>query len=263
MTGPAPTAATPLLELAGLTFGYPGRPAVLTGVDFRLHAGERVALAGPNGSGKSTLLRLMVGLHRPRTGVVRAFGSECGGEADFQGVRRRVGLLFQDADDQLFCPTVLEDVAFGPLNLGLSRDTAAARARDTLAALGLADLADRVTHRLSGGEKRLVALATVLAMEPAVLLLDEPTAGLDEATEARLTARLEDLPQAMVVVSHDTRLLARLVTRAVLLHEGRLHEATMHSHPHTHAHLHFHAPGVTGNHGHDAAPHPHPHGPAP
>ncbi|MDZ7750328.1 MAG: ABC transporter ATP-binding protein [Gammaproteobacteria bacterium] len=248
----------PLIALEDVTFRYPDRP-VLAAVDFHIHAGERVAVVGPNGSGKSTLLQLMVGLHRPQAGHITAFGRPCRTEQEFRAMRRRVGLLFQDSDDQLFCPTVEEDVAFGPLNLGLDSATALARAHATLGTLGLDTLAGRVTHRLSGGEKRLVALAAVLAMEPEVLLLDEPTNGLDTATEERLTAHLESLPQAMVFVSHDNRLLARMVTRAVLLHEGRLHAATMHSHPHTHAHLHIHAPGVPADHRHGAPPHSHPH----
>jgi len=254
--GKAP-AGPPLLALEGVTFRYPDRP-VVTAVDFHIHAGERVAVVGPNGSGKSTLLQLMVGLHRPQEGRITAFGRRRESERDFRDLRRRVGLLFQDSDDQLFCPTVEEDVAFGPLNLGLAPAAAVARAHATLASLGLETLAGRVTHRLSGGEKRLVALAAVLAMEPEVLLLDEPTNGLDTATEERLTAHLEALPQAMVFVSHDNRLLARMVTRAMLLHEGRLHAATMHSHPLTHAHLHIHAPGVPTDHRHGDAPHGHP-----
>jgi cobalt/nickel transport system ATP-binding protein len=241
----------PLLALRGVHFGFADRP-VLRGVDFALHAGERVAVTGANGAGKSTLLHLLVGLRQPSAGEVAAFGEVRRAEADFVPVRARVGLVFQDADDQLFCPTVLEDVAFGPLNLGRSPAQARADAEATLGALGLAGFAERVTHRLSGGEKRLVALATVLAMHPDVLLLDEPTNGLDAATEARLLAHLTALPQAMVIVSHDRRLLERLATRAVCLHEGRLAAAMLHRHAHVHAHehLHLHAPGVASDHVH-------------
>jgi len=240
----------PLLELIGVHFGYVGRP-VLRGVDLRLAAGERVALIGPNGAGKTTLLHLLVGLVRPDAGEVRVFGRPRRTEADFREVRARLGLLFQDSDDQLFCPTVLEDVAFGPLNLGRTLAQARADAEQTLDALGLAGLAGRVTHRLSGGEKRLVALATILAMHPAVLLLDEPTNGLDEATEERLLGHLAGLPQAMLIVSHDRRVLERLAGRAVVLAEGRLAEGILHRHPHTHqhAHLHVHAPGEVAGHG--------------
>lgn len=228
-----------LLELRQVAFGYPERE-VLRNVNFNLYAGDRVALIGSNGAGKTTLLQLLVGLQRPSAGQVLAFGEERRSEADFRSVRTRVGLLFQDSDDQLFCPTVLEDVAFGPLNLGLTREAARADAERTLAALGLAGFAERVTYRLSAGEKRLVALATVLAMNPAVLLLDEPTNGLDEATEARLIAHLSGLNQAMILVSHDRRFLERLATRAVRLAAGTLTEAILHRHRHAHRHPHLH-----------------------
>ncbi|MBK1730385.1 energy-coupling factor ABC transporter ATP-binding protein [Thiococcus pfennigii] len=243
--------SAPLLALRGVTCGYPGR-TVLREADLEIAAGERLALVGANGSGKTTLLHLLVGLHPPSAGRVIAFGTDCRDEADFIPVRRRVGLVFQDADDQLFCPTVLEDVAFGPLNLGLSVAEARAVAEETLATLGLAGLAGRVTHRLSGGEKRLVALATVLAMRPEVLLLDEPTTGLDEATERRLVEHLAGLPQAMLFVSHDRALVARLATRVILLGEGRLRPASVHVHPHTHVHAHIHPLEGAAGHGHEA-----------
>jgi cobalt/nickel transport system ATP-binding protein len=214
----------PLFHLRDLVFGYgPGRP-IVCGASLRLDAGERVALAGANGSGKTTLFHLMVGLLRPSAGTVEAFGVVCRDERDFQPVRARAGLLFQDSDDQLFCPTVLEDVAFGPLNLGHSSAGARAIAMETLETLGLSAIAGRVTHRLSGGEKRLVALATVLAMRPEVLLLDEPTNGLDTRAEARITAILEALPQSMVVISHDQAFLRRLATRRLRLVDGRLQD---------------------------------------
>jgi cobalt/nickel transport system ATP-binding protein len=211
----------PLLELRHIQFDYPAR-AVLREVNFQLAAGERVALIGANGAGKTTLLHLLVGLVRPTSGQVLAFGQVRRSEADFHPVRARVGLVFQDADDQLFCPTVLEDVAFGPLNLGQSPAQARAVALETLALLGLAEFAERVTYRLSAGEKRLVALATVLAMQPQVLLLDEPTTGLDAATTQHLIALLAAMEQAMVIVSHDWRCLRQLATRTVRLAEGRL-----------------------------------------
>ncbi len=213
---------TPLLHMAGVRFAYDGSAAVLDGADLALMPGERVALVGDNGSGKTTLLHLMVGLLRPQTGRIFAFGRERRTEADFHEVRGRAGLLFQDPDDQLFCPTVAEDVAFGPLNLGRSRDEVPEIVRATLARLGLAGFENRITHKLSGGEKRLVTLAAVLAMEPEVLLLDEPTTALDDASTHRLLEVLEALPQAMIVVSHDRSFRDRLVTRPVLLKEGRI-----------------------------------------
>lgn len=239
---------TPLIELRQVHFGFADRE-VLRGVDFSLHPGERVALIGANGAGKTTLLHLVVGLRRPSAGKIILFGEERRVEADFIPVRARVGLLFQDSDDQLFCPTVLDDVVFGPLNLGRSPAEARADAEQTLRLLGLDGFAERITHRLSAGEKRLVALATVLAMRPDVLLLDEPTNGLDEGSERRLLEHLDGLDQAMVIVSHDQPLLERLATRAVTLGEGQVAEATLHSHPHTHqhGHLHVHATGLDGD----------------
>lgn len=211
-----------LFRLRDISFAYdPGRP-VLDRASFALAAGERVALAGPNGAGKTTLLHLMIGLLTPQGGTVEAFGTVRKKERDFHEVRARAGLLFQDSDDQLFCPTVAEDVAFGPLNLGKGPAEARAIADETLSLLGLDGFGDRVTHKLSGGQKRLVALATVLAMKPDVLLLDEPTNGLDEATRERLTAILARLNQAMVIISHDRDVLDRLATRTVRLENGRL-----------------------------------------
>lgn len=214
----------PLFRLSGLRFAYdPGHP-VLHAADFQLFPGERVALTGANGSGKTTLFHLMVGLLKPDAGMIEAFGRPRQQEKDFKEVRTRAGILFQDSDDQLFCPTVAEDVAFGPLNLGKSRAETQIIVRDTLEALGLGGFEARITHKLSGGQKRLVALATVLAMHPDVLLLDEPTNALDEATEARLTDILLRLPQAMVIIAHDTSFLARIATRAVHLEQGQLQE---------------------------------------
>jgi len=211
-----------LIRLSGVGFAYEDGKQVLSGLDFELHEGERVALMGPNGSGKTTLLHLVVGLLKPDSGKVEAFGRERRTEADFFEVRQRAGLLFQDPEDQLFCPTVFEDVAFGPLNLGKSREEVGAIVAETLDALGLTGYEHRITYKLSGGEKRLVSLAAVLAMQPEVLLLDEPTSGLDEESEARLLSILKGLPLSMVVVSHDRHFLRQTTTRAVWLRDGRL-----------------------------------------
>lgn len=215
----------PLLELRGVRFNYGDRP-VLAGIDLHLGAGERVALIGPNGSGKSTLLQILMGLQAPAAGEVRAFGRVRRVEADFHEVRTRVGLLFQDSDDQLFCPTVLEDLAFGPLNLGRSPGQARDDAERILDLLGLGGLADRVTHRLSAGEKRLVALGTVLAMDPQVLLLDEPTSALDPATTEKIEVLIRSLADRLtvVMVTHDLAQAARIGDRTALFFDGRLVE---------------------------------------
>lgn len=211
-----------LLRFNDIRFAYDPRRPVLDGCSCSLAQGDRVALCGDNGSGKSTLLKLAVGLLRPAQGSIWAFGRDRTSEADFYEVRCRAGLLFQDADDQLFCPTVAEDVAFGPFNLGKSRDEVQRIVAETLAELGLSGYEERVTHKLSGGEKRLVALAGVLAMRPDVLLLDEPAAGLDEAAVARLADLLNRLPQTMIVAAHDRAFLAAVTRLRWQLQQGRI-----------------------------------------
>jgi cobalt/nickel transport system ATP-binding protein len=211
-----------LIKVTGLTYRYPRRGVVLDAVDFSLLAGERVALTGPNGAGKTTLLHLLVGLKKPKAGEVWAFGETRTEEKQFVEVRARAGFLFQDPDDQLFCPTVLEDVAFGPLNLGKTREQALRIASDTLAALGMAGFEERITHQLSGGEKRMITLASVLAMEPDVLLLDEPSNALDTQARKRLIDTLLELPQAMIIISHDQDFIDQLATREVRLESAKL-----------------------------------------
>ncbi|MCX5572078.1 energy-coupling factor ABC transporter ATP-binding protein [Kaistia nematophila] len=234
------TAPAPLLRLSGIVAGYAAAKPVLDGVDLALYPGERMVLLGANGAGKSTLLHVITGFIPATSGTVEAFGALCRTEADFRAVRVRAGLVFQDADDQLFCPTVIEDVAFGPLNLGQSREEAYETARATLRSLELGHLADRVTHRLSGGEKRLVSIAAVLAMQPEVLLLDEPTVGLDPNAYARLSEIFDALPQAMIIVAHDAHFMARFATCALLLKDGRSHRGQVHQHAHSHSHAHVH-----------------------
>ncbi|NCA68731.1 MAG: ABC transporter ATP-binding protein [Sphingobacteriia bacterium] len=211
-----------LIALHEVRFAYPGQAPVLREASLTLAAGERIALTGANGSGKSTLLHLIVGLLTPQAGTIMAFGAPRRREADFHEVRRRAGLVFQDPDDQLFCPTVAEDIAFGPLNLGKSRAEALDLVDHTLDRLQLRHLRDRVTHQLSGGEKRLVSLATVLAMSPDVLLLDEPSNGLDESTRDRLIRILNALPQALILVSHDAHF-----RRKVTSHQYRMQDGTL------------------------------------
>lgn len=212
----------PLLELSDIHFAYPGFEPVLEGASMRLAAGERLSLIGPNGSGKSTVLKIIMGLLMPERGSVKAFGQACRADADFQNMRRRVGLVFQDADDQLFCPTVAEDVAFGPLNLGKSKSEALAIVDQILSRLELMHLRDRVTHKLSGGEKRLVTLATVLAMEPEVLILDEPTNALDPDNYARLVDILKGLEQSILLVSHDPEFRAAIAPEGYRLESRAL-----------------------------------------
>jgi len=231
-------AGTMVIELEDICFAYPRREPVLKGVSFRLQPREKIGLIGPNGSGKSTLLHIIMGLLQPSSGTVRLFGRQARTEKEFREVRTRIGLLFQNADDQLFSPTVLEDVAFGLLNMGIKPSQAKRDAIKTLEELHLERMADRVTHHLSGGEKKLVALATVLVMKPEILLLDEPTTGLDEATDQRIIEILNGIEAGYVIVSHEYDFLA-LTTRTVYsFRDGKIinnsDSSLLHSHYHSH-----------------------------
>jgi cobalt/nickel transport system ATP-binding protein len=206
-----------LLTCENLHFAYPGRPPLFTSLSLTLAPGERVGLTGPNGSGKSTLFHLLTGFLHPTDGTRHWFNQPAATEKDFVAVRRRVGLLFQNPDDQLFCATVGDEVAFGPFNLGWPRPRVESAVANALDLVGLTGYADRVTYRLSEGEKRLVSLASILSMEPEVLLLDEPTNGLDAAAHTRIATLLPSLPQAMLIASHDLAFLEQVTTRRLAL----------------------------------------------
>jgi len=230
-------ATPPLAAVEDIHFTYPGSAApVLRGASLALRPGRRIGLLGHNGSGKSTLLHLLMGLLRPQAGRVLHRGVPLAREADFGPLRREVGFLFQNSDDQLFCPTVLEDVAFGPLNHGASPAEARGVAEATLERLGFAGFGGRVTHRLSGGEKKMIALAAVLAMQPQALLLDEPTNDLDPRTRDRLIAILAAHSPTHLIISHDWDFLAQTCDSFLSVQDGSVRIAT-HT-PHTHVHTH-------------------------
>lgn len=213
-----------LIKIENLNYAYPRRGKVLKEINLDLYAGDRMLINGDNGAGKTTLLHLIVGLKKTKQGNIIGFGDLCETEKQFTKLRAKVGLLFQDPDDQLFCPTVLEDVMFGPLNLGFSKQIAIEKSLAVLKSLGMQGFESRITHQLSGGEKRMVTLATVLVMEPEVLMLDEPTNALDEKAKLRLLHVLQALPQAMIIVSHDKPFAEQLATRHLYLQEGQLTE---------------------------------------
>ncbi len=210
-----------MIEINDLYFDY-GRRPVLNGLSFCFHKGERVGLIGPNGSGKTTLFHIVMGLLRPAAGELKIFGKSRNKEKDFLEVRRRIGFVFQDPDDQLFSPTVAEDIAFGPLNLGIPREQVMKIVSDTLSMLGLEGFENRITHKLSGGEKRLVSVATVLAMNPDILLLDEPTSGLDEKTVKRLSDILNSLNTSYIIASHDRDFLKQVTGKLYQMNHGQL-----------------------------------------
>jgi cobalt/nickel transport system ATP-binding protein len=269
-----------VFEVDQVHYAYEGNLPAVAGVSFVIHAGERVAILGSNGSGKSTLLKILDGLYYATSGTVRAFGAALSEEAfradefnfDF---RRRVGLVFQDSDVQLFSPSVWDEVAFAPLQLGLSRDEVIARVDAALAALRIEKLRDRAPHRLSGGEKKRVALASVLSLNPDVWLMDEPTAGLDPRSQSWLVDFLIEQGRAgktVVTATHDLNIVESIADRVYVLNEDHqlvaqgtpdevlsnhalliacnlMHEhlhwhqalAEEHSHPHIHRPSHEHA----------------------
>jgi cobalt/nickel transport system permease protein len=210
----------PMIEVQDLAYTYPDGHAALRGVSLSVAPGEKVALVGPNGAGKSTLLLHLNGLLRGE-GRVRVAGLEVD-ERTARRVRARVGLVFQDPDDQLFSPTVLDDVAFGPLHMGLADAEALGRSAWALGQVHMEQAAERLPHHLSLGEKKRVAVATVLAMHPDVLALDEPSAGLDPAARRNLLEVLGRLPQTMLVASHDLAFVRDLCSRAIVLHAGHV-----------------------------------------
>lgn len=214
-----------LLELDGLGHSYAqGEPEALHEVSLRVEAGESVALLGPNGAGKSTLLLHVAGMLGPDPRV--RVGGVALSATTLKEVRARVGMVFQDCDDQLFMPSVFEDVAFGPLNQGQGHDAVEAAVGAALAAVGMSDKAGRPPHHLSGGEKRRVALATVLAMRPALLLLDEPTSNLDARGRRQLSTILREVVAAdgtaLLVATHDLHFVRACCDRCVVLDEGRV-----------------------------------------
>jgi len=209
------------IVVSGLEFTYPDGRVALKGVDLVVGSGERVAVLGPNGAGKTTLALHLNGIHRPEAGSVRV-GDLAVIEENLPEIRRRVGLVFQDSNDQLFMPNVGEDVAFGPANLGLGGSELEQRVEEALSAVGGTELAGRPSHHLSGGERRRAALATVLAMEPDVLVFDEPSSDLDGSGKRELVAALARLTMTQVVITHDLPLALELCPRAVIMNDGRV-----------------------------------------
>lgn len=218
---PPPEGVGASVEVDGLWFGYEPGQSVLRGVDLTVAAGQRLGVLGPSGSGKSTLLLHLNGLLSGRQGEVRIDGRRVERDS-LPHIRQQVGLVFQNPDDQLFCPTVEEDVAFGPLNLGLPRAEAAARTAEALAAVGLTGTGDRPPHHLSFGERKRAALATVLAMNPRVIALDEPFSNLDPAMVRQLMGLVAGLPATVVVVSQAVLPALALCHRVAVLVDGRV-----------------------------------------
>jgi len=213
--------STPALEVTGLEFAYPDGTQVLRGTEFHIHPGERVALLGANGAGKTTLVLHLNGILRPQAGTVTVAGLPLD-QHNLAEIRRRVGIVFQDPDDQLFMPTVYRDVAFGPANFGIGQPELDQRVGTALAAVGMEGVTPRAPHHLSLGERRRVAIATVLACRADILVLDEPSSNLDPAARRELADLLEGLDITLLMVSHDLPYALRLCPRTLILSEGRI-----------------------------------------
>jgi len=220
--------SAPSLDVSGLAFAYPDGHQALFGVDFTIARGERVALLGPNGAGKTTLVLHLNGILTGGAGDVRVAGLPVAKE-NLREIRRRVGIVFQDPDDQLFMPTVRDDVAFGPANLGISGSELDDRVHEALNKVGMAEFVDRAPHHLSYGQRRRVAVATVLAMGPEILVLDEPSSNLDPASRRELADVLRSLDVTVLMVTHDLPYALELCPRSLVLSGGVIaHDAPTH-----------------------------------
>jgi cobalt/nickel transport system ATP-binding protein len=208
--------------IENLVFAYNKQQPVLQGISLSISAGDRVALIGATGSGKSTLLENLIGLKQPESGKI-TINNIAVESINLPQIRRYIGFGFQDPNDQLFMPTILEDITFGPLNYGISSAIATEKAFELLRNFGLQDYANRSAHELSGGQRRLAALAAILAIEPEILVLDEPTNGLDPSWRRQLAQILQKIPvQIILIASHDLRWLGRVTQRALVLSEGKI-----------------------------------------
>jgi cobalt/nickel transport system ATP-binding protein len=208
----------PVLTTRGLGFSYPDTPDVLNDIAIEVMPGERVGLIGPNGAGKTTLFLVICGVLKPAAGEVSLLGEP----VTFGKFNPRAALVFQNPDDQLFCPTVKEDVAFGPQNMGLPKEEVEARVKEALATVGASRFADRPVHHLSEGEKRIVSVASVLAMRPELVMYDEPSANLDIRSRRRLIRLLQSSAETILVASHDLELVLEVCQRVILIDEGKI-----------------------------------------
>ncbi|PIZ16479.1 cobalt ABC transporter ATP-binding protein [Candidatus Desantisbacteria bacterium CG_4_10_14_0_8_um_filter_39_17] len=208
------------IEIRNLSYSYPDGNAVFEGINLKINEGERVGIIGPNGSGKTTLLLHLNGILRGKD-EVKIFGLELN-NGNLHEIRKRVGLVFQDPDDQLFSPTVFDDVAFGPLNMELSKDEVNNRVKEALEEVGMSGFEKRFSHALSAGEKKRIAIATVLSMNPDILAIDEPTSNLDPGMRKNLIALLGGFQTTLIIASHDLNMVEQLCTRVILLNRGRI-----------------------------------------
>ena len=210
-----------MIEFRNVSFSYDKERQVLKGVSFRIGEGESVGLIGANGAGKSTIMKLLLGLLEPTGGSVLVKGTPVS-KSSLAEVRRTLGFVLQDSDDQMFMPKVADDMMFAPLNYGMPREEAEARVDEVLARLGIQDLKERYNHRISGGEKRMAAIATILVMQPEAILMDEPTSALDPFNRRMIINTVKDLKQTKLIASHDLDMILDTCSRVILLSGGEI-----------------------------------------
>lgn len=210
---------TPLISTQNLSYVYPDGQTALQAINLTIHRGEKVGLVGANGAGKSTLLLHLNGIFTATSGEIKVDGMPVG-KKNIQTIRSRIGLVFQNPDDQLFSPTVYDDVAFGPLYAGLSKQEIEESVQFALDAVGMTDYCERSPYHLSSGEKKRIAIATVLSMHPEILVLDEPSAGLDPRGRRELIEWLQAQPQTLLIASHDMDLIQQITQRTIILNHG-------------------------------------------
>lgn len=217
-----PNSVRNAIVVDSLTYHYPDGKEALRNISFEVKEGESIALMGPNGAGKTTLFLHLNGLLNGSNGKVKIFGNAIDGKKSLREIRRKVGVVFQNPDDQLFCPTVYDDVAFGPLNYDLSLEEINERVRDALNAVGLSGFEERISHHLSFGEKKRVSLATVLTMKPDIILLDEPSSNLDPRARRKIIEVIKSLKATKVIATHDLEMALELCERGVIMDDGRI-----------------------------------------
>lgn len=206
-----------MIQIKNLSFQYPDGTQILNNFNLTVKEDDRIALIGPNGTGKTTLFKIIMGLLIPQEGEVIIFGKQRKEKEDFVEVREEIGFLFQDSDDQLFCSTVEEDIAFGPLNLGKTKEEALEIVQETLELVGMEGFEKKNPYSLSGGEKKMIAFATILAMKPKLLLLDEPFAGLDEEATEKMISILTEIDLPYVIISHRKSLVEEVTDNSYYL----------------------------------------------
>lgn len=210
------------IKVENLSYRYPDGKSALQSVSFEVKNGESVALMGPNGAGKTTLFLIINGLLEATSGNIFIFDTKINGKKSIRNIRNRIGIVFQNPDDQLFCPTVFDDIAFGPLNYDVPTDEIKKRVKEALEAVGMSGFENRLSHHLSLGEKKRVSIATILSMRPEIILLDEPSSNLDPRSRRKMIETIKKLDATKIIATHDLKMALELCGRGIIMDEGKI-----------------------------------------